>query len=120
LTLDELQDMQDDLLQKIWMLTLENDVYERYLSRQDPQGLKTIKNILERAKITRRVTAHLIPRSSRISFRESIMSFHDFGKHSIASSPSVASMRTLSRFGTPSLMTVGTTSDTAKLAYHLR
>ncbi|KAF3425538.1 hypothetical protein E2986_08220 [Frieseomelitta varia] len=115
MTLDELQEMQNDLLQKIWMLTLENDVYERYLTRQDPQGLKTIKNILERAKITRRVTQHMIPRTSRISFRESILSFHDFGKHSIASSPSVVSMRTISRFGTPSLMTVGTTSDTAKI-----
>lgn len=41
MTLDELQEMQDDLLQKIWMLTLENDVYERYLTRQDPQGLKS-------------------------------------------------------------------------------
>ncbi|KAK9301402.1 hypothetical protein QLX08_006227 [Tetragonisca angustula] len=111
MTLDELQEMQDDLLQKIWMLTLENDVYERYLIRQDPQGYKTIKNILERAKITRRVTQHMIP--SRMSFRESIISFHD--KYSIASSPSVASMQTISRFGTPSLVTVGTTSDTAKI-----
>ena len=41
MTLDELQEMQDDLLQKIWMLTLENDVYERYLIRQDPQGYKS-------------------------------------------------------------------------------
>lgn len=41
MTLDELQEMQDDLLQKIWMLTLENDVYERYLTRQDPESLKS-------------------------------------------------------------------------------
>ena len=41
MTLDELQEMQDDLLQKIWMLTLENDVYERYLTRQDPHGLRS-------------------------------------------------------------------------------
>ncbi|KAK1122142.1 hypothetical protein K0M31_009370 [Melipona bicolor] len=41
MTLDELQEMQDDLLQKIWMLTLENDMYERYLTRQDPQGLRS-------------------------------------------------------------------------------
>lgn len=38
--LDELQELQENLLQQIWMLTLENDIYERYLSRQDPHSLK--------------------------------------------------------------------------------
>lgn len=32
--------MRENLLQQIWMLTLENDIYERYLSRQDPHSLK--------------------------------------------------------------------------------
>lgn len=41
MTDEELQQMQDDLLQRIWMVTLENDVYERYLTRHDPPSIKS-------------------------------------------------------------------------------
>lgn len=41
MTYEELQQSQDQLLQKIWMLSLENDVYERYLTRYDPQIVKS-------------------------------------------------------------------------------
>lgn len=41
MNLDDLHQMHSDLLQEIWMLTLENDMYERYLSRQDPHSLKS-------------------------------------------------------------------------------
>ncbi|KOC66367.1 Coiled-coil domain-containing protein 113 [Habropoda laboriosa] len=115
MTMEEMQQMQDNLLQKIWMLSLENDVYERYLNRQDPQIIRTITNILERAKITRRVTGHLVPRSSRMSFRESIANLRGGSKHSIATASSAGSLHSLSRFGTPSLLTVGTYGEATKL-----
>ncbi|CAK9819780.1 Coiled-coil domain-containing protein 113 [Anthophora quadrimaculata] len=115
MTMEELQQMQDNLLQKIWMLSLENDVYERYLNRQDPQIIKTITNILERAKYTRRATAQLLPRSSRMSFRESAMTLRLGSRHSIMSTGSVGSVHSLSRFGTPSLLTVGTYGESAKI-----
>ncbi|XP_016909592.3 uncharacterized protein LOC107996179 isoform X2 [Apis cerana] len=96
-------EMRENLLQQIWMLTLENDIYERYLSRQDPHSLKVIKAILEREKITRRMTAHLIPRAmSHVSFRESLFNIHDPGRlsptvHSASSrSPSITRFRTSS------------------------
>ncbi|XP_017766532.1 PREDICTED: coiled-coil domain-containing protein 113 [Eufriesea mexicana] len=116
MSLEELHQMEEDLLQGIWMLSLENDVYERYLTRCDPQSLRTIKSILERAKVTRRLTAHFIPRSSRMSFRESIASLHDFARHSIATTPSMTSIRSASRFKTPSLQTVGTMTETVKIS----
>ncbi|XP_017788696.1 PREDICTED: coiled-coil domain-containing protein 113-like [Habropoda laboriosa] len=115
MTMEEMQQMQDNLLQKIWMLSLENDVYERYLNRQDPQIIRTITNILERAKITRRVTGHLVPRSSRMSFRESIANLRGGSKHSIATASSAGSLHSLSRFGTPSLLTVGTYGEATKI-----
>ncbi|OAD61135.1 hypothetical protein WN48_01203, partial [Eufriesea mexicana] len=40
MSLEELHQMEEDLLQGIWMLSLENDVYERYLTRCDPQSLR--------------------------------------------------------------------------------
>ncbi|XP_060823992.1 coiled-coil domain-containing protein 113 [Bombus pascuorum] len=126
MNLDDLHQMHSDLLQEIWMLTLENDMYERYLSRQDPPSLKknvsivqnsyqAIKNILDRVKITKRVTAHLLPRSSRMSFRESIINFHDPGRYSVVSTPSIVSMPSGSRLGATSIMTVGTTGDSPKI-----
>ncbi|XP_033319040.1 uncharacterized protein LOC117216449 [Bombus bifarius] len=117
MNLDDLHQTHSDLLQEIWMLTLENDMYERYLSRQDPHGLKTIKNVLDRAKITRRVTAHLLPRSSRMSFRESVINVHDPGRYSVVSTPSIVSMPSVSRLGATSIMTVGTTGDSPKSEY---
>ncbi|XP_076479000.1 uncharacterized protein LOC117166381 [Bombus vancouverensis nearcticus] len=126
MNLDDLHQTHSDLLQEIWMLTLENDMYERYLSRQDPHGLKknlsivqnsyqAIKNVLDRAKITRRVTAHLLPRSSRMSFRESVINVHDPGRYSVVSTPSIVSMPSVSRLGATSIMTVGTTGDSPKI-----
>ncbi|XP_017888562.2 coiled-coil domain-containing protein 113-like [Ceratina calcarata] len=112
MTYDELQEMHEDLLQEIWTITLENDVYERYLTRQEPQSLKTISRLLERAKIGRRLTQHLGPRSSHMSFRESVTSLHDIGHHSTLSTPSMPS---ISRFGTPSIATMGTIGDTTKI-----
>lgn len=41
MTDEELQEMQDDLLQSIWVLTLENDVYERYLTRHNPSIMRS-------------------------------------------------------------------------------
>ncbi|XP_003692659.1 uncharacterized protein LOC100869422 isoform X1 [Apis florea] len=108
MTIDELQEMQENLLQQIWMLTLENDIYERYLTRQDPHSLKVIKAILEREKITRRMTAHLIPRAlSHVSFRESLFNLHDPGRLS----PTVRSISgsrspSITRFRTPSVVTL--------------
>nr|XP_033206189.1 coiled-coil domain-containing protein 113 [Bombus vancouverensis nearcticus] len=119
MNLDDLHQTHSDLLQEIWMLTLENDMYERYLSRQDPHGLKTIKNVLDRAKITRRVTAHLLPRSSRMSFRESVINVHDPGRYSVVSTPSIVSMPSVSRLGATSIMTVGTTGDSPKSEYQV-
>ncbi|XP_033346334.1 uncharacterized protein LOC117231740 [Bombus vosnesenskii] len=127
---DDLHQTHSDLLQEIWMLTLENDMYERYLSRQDPHGLKknlsivqnsyqAIKNVLDRAKITRRVTAHLLPRSSRMSFRESVINVHDPGRYSVVSTPSIVSMPSVSRLGATSIMTVGTTGDSPKSEYQV-
>ncbi|CAL7950444.1 unnamed protein product [Xylocopa violacea] len=115
MTLEELQEMQNDLLQKIWMITLENDVYERYLYRQEPKSLNIIARLLDRARLTRRMTQHMLPKLSHMSFRESVISLHDFSRHSIASMSSLASITSVSRFGTPSLMTIGTTADTPKI-----
>ncbi|XP_048267483.1 coiled-coil domain-containing protein 113 [Bombus terrestris] len=117
MNLDDLHQMHSDLLQEIWMLTLENDMYERYLSRQDPHSLKS-----KEAKITRKVTAHLLPRSSRMSFRESVINFHDPGRHSVVSTPSIVSMPSVNRLGTTSIMTMGTTGDSPKSEYqdHLK
>ncbi|XP_076750654.1 cilia- and flagella-associated protein 263 [Xylocopa sonorina] len=115
MTLEELQEMQNDLLQKIWMITLENDVYERYLTRQEPKSLNSKTQLLDRARLTRRMTQHMLPRLSRMSFRESVLSLHDLGRHSITSTPSLASIPSASRFGTPSLMTIGTITDSPKI-----
>ncbi|CAK9827619.1 Coiled-coil domain-containing protein 113 [Anthophora retusa] len=76
---------------------------------------QAITNILERAKYTRRATAQLLPRSSRMSFRESVMTLHLGSKHSIMSTASVGSIHSLSRFGTPSLLTVGTYGESTKI-----
>ncbi|XP_026300616.1 uncharacterized protein LOC102654986 [Apis mellifera] len=63
---------------------------------------QVIKAILEREKITRRMTAHLIPRAiSHISFRESLFNLHD-GRLSptlpsaSSRSPSITRLRTSS------------------------
>ncbi|XP_054010824.1 uncharacterized protein LOC128893694 [Hylaeus anthracinus] len=115
MTYEELQQMQDDILQKIWMMTLENDVYERYITRHDPQIMKTIIHLLERSKFARRLTAHLASKTSHMSFRESIMSIHDIGKHSITSATSMTSILSGSRLGTSSIFTMRTQSESAKI-----
>lgn len=67
-----------------------------------------IKAILEREKITRRMTAHLIPRAlSHVSFRESLFNLHDPGRLS----PTVRSISgsrspSITRFRTPSVVTL--------------
>ncbi|XP_031371068.1 uncharacterized protein LOC116184837 [Apis dorsata] len=113
--LDELQELQENLLQQIWMLTLENDIYERYLSRQDPHSLKVIKAILEREKITRRMTAHLMPRAlSHVSFRESFFNLHDPGRLS-PTVPSVSGSRSPSITRLRATTSVVTLTEGAKL-----
>ncbi|XP_076679584.1 uncharacterized protein LOC143374917 [Andrena cerasifolii] len=115
MTYQELQEMQDGLLQSIWMLTLENDVYERYLTRCNPNIMRishqAIANILERAKFAKRITMHHLPKSSRMSFRESIMNIHDIGRPSTPST----SVSSGSRFGTPSLLTTKTVGEGSKI-----
>ncbi|XP_076241098.1 cilia- and flagella-associated protein 263-like [Calliopsis andreniformis] len=128
----ELYQLQDELLQKIRMLSIENDIYERYLTRHDPHVLKSkqfpdcillkhlylkisIAYLLERAKLARRLTVHLMPKSSRMSFHESILSLRD-GRPSIISTPSVMSIFSGSRIGTSSILTTKTIGETSKLA----
>lgn len=41
MSLEELHQMEEDILQSIWTMSLENDMYERYLSRHDPQSLRS-------------------------------------------------------------------------------
>lgn len=59
MTIDELQEMQESLLQQIWMLTLENDIYERYLTRQDPHSLKGKEWLLLLNKYQTEIKSHL-------------------------------------------------------------
>ncbi|XP_078053789.1 cilia- and flagella-associated protein 263-like [Augochlora pura] len=100
---EELMQMQDSLLQQTWMITLENDVYERYLTRFDPQIMKSITQMLERTRHTRRITRMISMRTSRMSFRDSVATIPDMLRRktisSRASTPSMISV--LSEAKTP-------------------
>lgn len=54
-----------------------------------------------------------------MSFRESVINFHDPGRHSVVSTPSIVSMPSVNRLGTTSIMTMGTTGDSPKSEYQV-
>ncbi|XP_076227401.1 uncharacterized protein LOC116424875 [Nomia melanderi] len=119
MTFEELQEMQDDVLEKIWMLSSENDIYERYLTRTDPQIMKGITQLLDRTKHTRRLTHMMSMRSSRMSFRDSIMTIPDvLRRKTISSRPSTPSMISImsgSRMVAPGVFPTWKPTDSSKL-----
>lgn len=54
-----------------------------------------------------------------MSFRESVINFHDPGRYSVVSTPSIVSTPSVSRLGATSIMTVGTTGDSPKSEYQV-
>ncbi|XP_076377401.1 cilia- and flagella-associated protein 263-like isoform X4 [Megalopta genalis] len=116
---EELMQMQDDLLQQIWMITLENDVYERYLTRIDPQIMRSITQMLERTKYTRRITRMMSMRASRMSFRDSVVTIPDALRRktisSRASTPSMISVLSETRTPITSVFPTWKPTDSTKV-----
>ncbi|XP_076285300.1 cilia- and flagella-associated protein 263-like isoform X1 [Lasioglossum baleicum] len=117
MTFEELVQMQDDNLQKIWLLSLENDVYERYITRVDPDVMKGITHLLQRTRHARKVTRMMSMRSSRMSFRDSVMTIPEvlrrFTVSSPASTPSIISVTSETR--AQSVFPTWKPSDTSKI-----
>ncbi|XP_012276405.1 coiled-coil domain-containing protein 113 isoform X2 [Orussus abietinus] len=91
---EDLKELLEQTLRTNRMLALENDVFERYLTRYDPQCLQTMAQILESAKQAQMVASQLAPISSVLSLTGSgvgpAISRDKNGK----ASPSISSLQT--------------------------
>ncbi|XP_046614739.1 coiled-coil domain-containing protein 113-like [Neodiprion virginianus] len=67
LTDDELRDTLEQAIQHNRYLQLENEIFERYLQRHDPQSVQVMTQVLESAKHAQRVASQMIPIASALS-----------------------------------------------------
>ncbi|XP_012251840.1 coiled-coil domain-containing protein 113-like isoform X2 [Athalia rosae] len=67
LTDDELRDVLEQTLQNNRYLQLENEIFERYLLRHDPQSVQAMAQVLDSAKHAQRVASQMIPITSALS-----------------------------------------------------
>ncbi|KAL6263363.1 hypothetical protein P5V15_006158 [Pogonomyrmex californicus] len=110
----ELQEALENIVHSNLLLKLENDIFERYLRRRDPESLQTIAQILETAKRVQRIAPQHGRTSPVTSVTGSSVNVHD------KELMSVASMRSETRHVTPSLLTTRTPTRGTKLTYTQR
>ncbi|XP_071570943.1 cilia- and flagella-associated protein 263 [Temnothorax nylanderi] len=99
MTETELRQALEDIVYSNLFLRLENDIFERYLARRDPESLQTIAQILETAKRVQKIAPQHSRTSPVISVTGSLVNVRD------RDSVSIASVRSGSRHVTPSLLT---------------
>ncbi|XP_050458574.1 coiled-coil domain-containing protein 113 [Cataglyphis hispanica] len=85
LTEKELQQAIENITRSNLLLKLENDIFERYLARRDPEILQTIAQMLETAKRVQKITPQLSFASPVTSVSGSFISITEGTKESIAS-----------------------------------
>ncbi|XP_011872191.1 PREDICTED: coiled-coil domain-containing protein 113-like [Vollenhovia emeryi] len=95
----ELQQALENIVYSNLFLRLENDIFEQYLARRDPESLQTIAQILETAKRVQKIAPQHARTSPVMSVAGSLMNVGD--KDSV----SVTSVQSGSRHVTPSLLT---------------
>ncbi|XP_011630816.1 coiled-coil domain-containing protein 113 [Pogonomyrmex barbatus] len=110
----ELQEALENIVCSNLLLKLENDIFEKYLRRRDPESLQTIAQILETAKRVQRIAPQHGRTSPVTSVTGSSVNVHD------KELMSVASMRSETRHVTPSLLTTRTPTRGTKLTYTQR
>ncbi|KAF7993378.1 hypothetical protein HCN44_007881 [Aphidius gifuensis] len=71
MTIEELTECLDSSIRTNKILEMENDMFEHYLSRHDPQSLIAMTHVLDTAKRIQRVASQLIPESSDQNLVES-------------------------------------------------
>ncbi|XP_029674460.1 coiled-coil domain-containing protein 113-like [Formica exsecta] len=107
MTETELRQALENIARSNLLLKLENDVFERYLARRDPENLQTIAQILETAKRVQRIAPQRSHTSPVTSASGSFMNVQDGDRESVVSilsgsqriTPSLLTTRTL-RAGT--------------------
>ncbi|EFN63634.1 Coiled-coil domain-containing protein 113 [Camponotus floridanus] len=115
MTETELQQTLENIARSNLLLKLENDVFERYLARRDPENLQTIAQILETAKRVQKIApqshSHVSP---VMSVSGSFMNVRD------GDTESVVSIQSGSQRVTPSLLTSRTPRVGTKITYACR
>ncbi|XP_012055541.1 PREDICTED: coiled-coil domain-containing protein 113-like [Atta cephalotes] len=113
MTETELQQVLENVIYSNLFLRLENDIFERYLVRRNPESIQTIAQILESAKRVQKLAPQHSRTSPVISASGSLVNVRDKDSASIASV-------TPSRHVTPSLLTVRIPSGGSKITYTQR
>ncbi|KYM80707.1 hypothetical protein ALC53_08876 [Atta colombica] len=112
MTETELQQVLENVIYSNLFLRLENDIFERYLVRRNPESIQTIAQILESAKRVQKLAPQHSRTSPVISASGSLVNVRDKDSASIASV-------TPSRHVTPSLLTVRIPSGGSKSVHLL-
>ncbi|XP_018306894.1 coiled-coil domain-containing protein 113 [Mycetomoellerius zeteki] len=110
MTETELRQVLENIIYSNLFLRLENDIFERYLARRNPESLQTIAQILETAKRVQKIAPQHSRTSPVMSASGSLVNVRD------KDSASVASV-TPSRHVTPSLLTARAPSGGTKITY---
>ncbi|KYN06358.1 hypothetical protein ALC62_02695 [Cyphomyrmex costatus] len=107
MTETELRQVLENIIYSNLLLRLENDIFERYLARRNPESLQTIAQILETAKRVQKIAPQHSRTSPVISTSGSLVNVRD------KDSASVTSV-TPSRHVTPSLLTARAPTEGTK------
>ncbi|XP_072762278.1 cilia- and flagella-associated protein 263-like [Anoplolepis gracilipes] len=110
----ELRQALENIARSNLLLKLENDVYERYLARRDPENLQTIAQILETAKRVQRIASQHPGTSPVMSISGSLTNVYD------RDTESVSSIQSGSRRVSPTLLTTRAPRAGSKLTYACR
>ncbi|XP_018407007.1 PREDICTED: uncharacterized protein LOC108783056 [Cyphomyrmex costatus] len=110
MTETELRQVLENIIYSNLLLRLENDIFERYLARRNPESLQTIAQILETAKRVQKIAPQHSRTSPVISTSGSLVNVRD------KDSASVTSV-TPSRHVTPSLLTARAPTEGTKITY---
>ncbi|XP_026827250.1 uncharacterized protein LOC113561406 [Ooceraea biroi] len=108
MTETELREALKNIAHSNLLLRLENDVFERYLERRDPESLRTIAQVLETAKRVQKIAPQRSYTSPVMSAAGSAVTFRDKDSLSIASIPSGSHI-------TPSLLAAKAAKKVTKL-----
>ncbi|XP_011693485.1 PREDICTED: coiled-coil domain-containing protein 113 [Wasmannia auropunctata] len=111
MTETELRQILENVVYSNLFLRLENDIFERYLARRDPESLQTITQILETAKRVQKIVPQYDRASPVTSLAGSLANFRD------RDSVSVTSVRSGSRHVTPSVLTARAPTGGTKVSY---
>nr|RLU20036.1 hypothetical protein DMN91_006642 [Ooceraea biroi] len=113
MTETELREALKNIAHSNLLLRLENDVFERYLERRDPESLRTIAQVLETAKRVQKIAPQRSYTSPVMSAAGSAVTFRDKDSLSIASIPSGSHI-------TPSLLAAKAAKKVTKITYAQR